>query len=300
VKKAVRFKEMISRDMIYLKEMFPIAAMMGTFITASVMLNLMMTLNHGHLDFIHFIAPSLGMVCFSLLVRVMDEFKDYEDDLVNFPERPLPSGKIKKKDLKIIWFSLIFISLFCSLTSLPAFYGWLAVMVYSHVMYKWFFFKKYIKPNLPLAFITHHPIIFVQSLYLGLFLFGLDDKFNFSALIHILPYSLLFTNWEFSRKLRSPAEETAYTTYSKVFGHKRAGSLALSCQICVLLTFYFTLDALQISKAWFLTLLPFVGGMIKTFLYMINPNKNSGLTLRKWSETQILNIFIVLGVILWS
>ena len=32
----------------------------------------------------------------------MDEYKDYEDDLVNYPDRPLPSGRVLFKDLKVL------------------------------------------------------------------------------------------------------------------------------------------------------------------------------------------------------
>jgi len=41
----------------------------------------------------------------------------------------------------------------------------------------------------------------------------------------------MFTNWEVVRKVRSPEEETAYTTYSKIFGPRPAILIALTLQI---------------------------------------------------------------------
>jgi hypothetical protein len=48
--------------------------------------------------------------------------------------------------------------------------------------------------------------------------------------IYILPVCLIFTNWEFVRKIRAPEQETAYTTYSKIMGPRAAILLALTIQ----------------------------------------------------------------------
>ena len=39
----------------------------------------------------------------------MDEFKDYEDDLKNYPDRPLPSGRVLKSDLKPSGYACFFL-----------------------------------------------------------------------------------------------------------------------------------------------------------------------------------------------
>ena len=39
---------------------------------------------------------------FLLWLRIADDLKDYQTDLTLFPERPLPSGRVKKKDIMVI------------------------------------------------------------------------------------------------------------------------------------------------------------------------------------------------------
>src|SRR5207253_837990 len=55
---------------------------------------------------------------------------------------------------------------------------------------------------------------------------------------YILPLCLMFTNWEIVRKIRSPEQETSYTTYSKILGPKIAICIALILQIIFNVTIF--------------------------------------------------------------
>lgn len=71
-------------------------------------------LNHGIID-VKFGIQELvcGFTVFSFLfwLRIADDFKDYELDCRLFKERPLPSGRVTKKDLGIFITILIAITL---------------------------------------------------------------------------------------------------------------------------------------------------------------------------------------------
>ena len=101
---------MIKRIYIYLKEMFPLphalSVVLGT--TLYWMINLKSVQQPFVFSF-EFVITLISMVSFVLLIRIADEFKDYQDDLKNYPNRPLPSGRVTKNDLIILASILLFI-----------------------------------------------------------------------------------------------------------------------------------------------------------------------------------------------
>ena len=134
---------MLSRIVIYLKEMFPILHISGTIIYASSFIWLQAVLNKVSLpSFSYFAIGSISLLCFVLLIRVMDEFKDYEDDLKNYPDRPLPSGRVLKSDLKALGYACFFLPLVMNaLISTSAGLWPLIGLGFSLLMLKWVFIE---------------------------------------------------------------------------------------------------------------------------------------------------------------
>ena len=111
---------MIKRIGIYLNEMFPLSAFLGSILTAvAIQLTYLRLFNIRIESYLPLIIPALVLTCVSLLIRIMDEFKDYQDDLLNFPNRPLPSGKVNKKDLLSLGIFCVMVVIFLSMTSMP-------------------------------------------------------------------------------------------------------------------------------------------------------------------------------------
>ena len=50
------------------------------------------------------------------MVRIVDEFKDYEEDCKYRPYRPVPRGLIKLKELKILFVICIILQLILTIT----------------------------------------------------------------------------------------------------------------------------------------------------------------------------------------
>jgi len=226
---------MLSRIGIYLKEMFPPMNFIGTYLFTIILAAAVCSIKGDYTfiknPYIHLV--SLSVVLLSLMVRIMDEFKDYEDDLINYPNRPLPSGRVKKKDLKVLQSVVIpSVLLLCSF-NLNVFIAALACLAYGGLMYKWFFMEERIRKSLPLAFATHNPVIIVKFGLICTVLYEQGYIDSFTSVLVGIPLMLTMTNWEISRKIRAPKDETEYTTYSKIWGPKNAALIALSIQALI-------------------------------------------------------------------
>jgi hypothetical protein len=79
------------------------------------------------------------------------------------------------------------------------------------------------RKSLPLAFFSHHPLIFFFQLYLLTF-FGSLSRIPAGAWFYVAGVTLAGTVWEIGRKMRGRSEETAYSTYTGILGVKGAAA----------------------------------------------------------------------------
>ena len=101
---------MLQRLRIYLREMFPVVPrlLVGAIIFFEIYFVLL--LNYRVLDFRIGRQEAVGtftVFAFLLLLRIADDFKDYEGDKHLFPDRPLPSGRVSRRDLWVLLVVLI-------------------------------------------------------------------------------------------------------------------------------------------------------------------------------------------------
>ena len=83
---------------------------------------------------------------------------------------------------------------------------------------------RWIQNSLPLALVTHNPVMMILNLYTISFV---CYKYNLPLLslpTVLLAFTMYFPSliWEVCRKIRAPKDETEYVTYSKLFGYKKA------------------------------------------------------------------------------
>ena len=223
---------MFKRLNIYYKEMYPL---LSRFILGCIVfleIYFIILLNYGITDFNIGYQEMIGaftIFSFLMLLRIADDFKDYETDKVLFKDRPLPSGRVTKKDLKIAlaFFSLItiFLNIFF-MNNLPFF---IFLYFYGYLMSKWFFQKAKIQPSLPLALVTHNPVQMIVNIYIISFTVIKYHLNTWTLTTVLAAFTLYFPAliWEVSRKIRAPKDENDYTTYSKLFGYKRATRFVL-------------------------------------------------------------------------
>ena len=223
---------MLKRLGLYLNEMFPLTSFLGTMLTAfAIQLTYLRLFGLSAQFHMQMLLSGIVITSVTLLIRVMDEFKDYQDDLTNYPNRPLPSGRVYRSDLKKLAALCVALILLLSLTSRNLFFFSILTLGYTVLMLKWFFIEPKMRKSLPLAFISHHPIVLFNFVYLILGMIENFPELNWSKLMLILPIALIFTNWEISRKIRMPQDETAYTTYSQIWGPRLAISISLFLQL---------------------------------------------------------------------
>ena len=91
--------------------------------------------------------------------------------------------------------------------------------------HRWLNFQKHkIQTSLPKALLTHNPVQMIMNIYIISFVI-MKYKLEIFTLHNIMAvFTLYFPAliWEVSRKIRAPKDETEYTTYSKLFGYKKA------------------------------------------------------------------------------
>ncbi|MBP3241081.1 MAG: prenyltransferase [Oribacterium sp.] len=217
----------IKRLDIYQKEMYPILPRLALGYIVAAEIYFIILLNHGITSFSLGIQEIIaGFTVFSFLfwLRIADDFKDYELDCRLFAARPLPSGRVHKKDLAVFVSLLIAFTLIINFLYMPNFIFCLILYTYGSLMAVWFFQKHKIAKSLPLALVTHNPVQILMNIYIISFTV---IKYNVRPvdLMNVLAcFTLYFPAliWEVSRKIRAPQEETEYVTYSKLFGYKQS------------------------------------------------------------------------------
>jgi 4-hydroxybenzoate polyprenyltransferase len=189
----------------------------------------------------------LTVFTFLLSLRIADDFKDYKTDLVLFPNRPLPSGRVKKTDLAALLIGLNTVVIVLNIIFMNNLIYYAFLMLYGVLMSVWFFSRSKIQKNLLLALITHNPVDIIINIYIISFTcikYGLSIvTFNNVLIAFTLYWPTLI--WEISRKTRAPKDETEYTTYSKLYGYKKITMLIL-----VIITFDVITSAKLMYELW--------------------------------------------------
>lgn len=209
--------------------MYPIPSRLALGFIVAMEIYFIVLLNQGVTDFnVGIQEIVLGFTVFSFLcwLRIADDFKDYELDCRLFAHRPLPSGRVHKKDLKIFAGYLIAVTITLNFIFMSHIHFIFCIILYTYgsLMAVWFFQKHKIQKSLPLALVTHNPVQMIMNIYIISFVI---IKYNLEifTLHNILAvFTLYFPAliWEVSRKIRAPKDETEYVTYSKLFGYKKS------------------------------------------------------------------------------
>lgn len=157
-----------------------------------------------------------------VVLRAFDDLKDWELDSQLFPQRPSARGLVSRHELT--WLALVAaaLALVLNVQHGPGLIALGGALVYSALSRFWFFAPRQIKASLPMAFLTHHPLV------AWMYAYALANQGDFAnapplwVVVSAVPLVLGWTAWELARKIRPVCEETAYVTYSRVFGTRVA------------------------------------------------------------------------------
>jgi len=227
----------------YLGEMFPIPRHAALALLAALGIA-------GFTRTVHGVAAPLGpgpvlaaawnVFAMLLILRLMDEIKDEDIDRELFPERPLPSRRVRKSDIILSLAATITVYLVANAHSLTVLVSAVVVLGYALLMFKRFFAPQLLRRSLPVTLATHTPVIpliWVQAFAV------LTDAYHVPLAnllwcpiaLYVVMLWLAVVSWEVARKIRPLQEETEYVTYSRLLGATAAIGVVATLQTAAML-----------------------------------------------------------------
>ena len=268
---------MLKRLYIYYHERYPIFLRLLLGVIVFCEIYFIVLLNQGVTKFHISIQEFIGgftIFAFLLWLRVADDLKDYETDLKLFPDRPLQRGVTTKKDIFYSCLVVQIITFILNMVFMPNKIFFIVLYIYGYLMSKWFFQRAKIQPSLPLALITHNPVQMIVNLYIISFTvikYNLDF-INLTTIMTLFTLYFPALIWEVSRKIKAPKDENDYTTYSKLFGYKKATRFVLIVTIMDIITNFILVW--NLSKISVAILFVLVSWMTYKFIdFMKDPNR---------------------------
>jgi 4-hydroxybenzoate polyprenyltransferase len=188
----------------------------------------------GALDVVGFLA----VWSFFLLLRVLDEHKDFELDRQNHPQRVLQSGLITLGHLKVVGALCAALGLVVSL----AYDGgvgrvtlaWAATMAWTLLMAKEFFVGEWLGRRLVLYALSHMLVMPLLLLWMAQMGAGASAATGATAPLAAMAF-FAGASFELARKIRAPADERdGVDSYTKSLGlHGAPAALAVVLALCV-------------------------------------------------------------------
>ena len=268
---------MLKRWNIYLKEMYPLGSRILVALIYFFEIYFVLLLNQKVYNFKLSIQEGVGVYTifsFLLILRIADDFKDYDLDCRLFPHRALPSGRVYKKDLRWLLLLVVGTSTLANIFFMNNRIWFIFLYTYGLLMSLWFFSKDKLQASLPMALVTHNPVMMILNLYILSFVCNKYQLPYFTWPFILLAFTMYFPSliWEISRKVRAPEDETEYVTYSKLFGYQKVTRFVQMLTLVDIVTNFILLW--QLSKVGVLALLINVGWMTWRFNQFIqNPNQ---------------------------
>lgn len=196
-----------------------------------------------------------------LLLRLLDEQKDFQHDSLYYPDRPVQTGLISSKELGVLIFFICITTLAVNTVLIPlSISGWLWLTgSYIWLMRQEFFIKDWLRPRLILYTLTHQVSVIILLTYL--IRLNSQDRWDmFTVAILLINWLIIFLI-ELGRKIRSTIEEPtgARDTYSSYLG--RTPAVVLWLLMAGVLIWYVSTVFQLGNWYWILWLLALVIGL---------------------------------------
>ncbi|MBC7714323.1 MAG: UbiA family prenyltransferase [Rhizobacter sp.] len=240
----------------------------------------------------------IGIIAFYFKLRLYDEVKDYELDVVINKTRPLPRGLLTHKDMYRGMLACIIIELICFATQgTQSLITAIIAILYSLLMYKEFFIPEKIRPYLTTYALCHTIVTTILS-------FAIFSFLTQASLWEILKeptlVSFAFANWllfnifEFGRKTFASTEERdGVDTYSSLFGRPGAVMLVVSQAV---IAHFMVLSLKGVNGAFLMwgsgALLLILGLLSLTYIMTNRPS--AAKAYRMFSSVYIIAFYLIL------
>ena len=221
-----------------------------------------------------------------LIVRIVDEFKDYEEDAKYRPYRPVPRGLVTLKELGIL--GGICAAVQVGITAILNLKGLIflgLVWLFFGVMSKSFFIKKLVDKHILLEVTLDELLMPVLVLYLSTFVTSISVK--------LIPFLILsyLGSWivEIARKVRCKEdEEEGVKTYTAVFGIPAATMIVVILEALIMI-----MQSIILGTKYIIPVIAlYVLINIPNILFIIKQNKKLAKTVGL-----LANIYLIIAYI---
>lgn len=227
---------------------------------------------------------------FFLLLRVLDEHKDYADDCLHHPQRVLQQGIISLAHLKLLGALCVLLQLggiaLLAQGKQQVWLSWGLLLSWTFLMTKEFFVAEWLKRHFALYALSHTlvmPFVIWWLATLASPVATLELPLIFLMLLAFL-CGLIF---EITRKCKGPDEDREeVTSWSQLYGRPLSVLMIVSLLILMAITQYFLiLCKTGAVSGWFYVVSGFVNffSVSQLLIFLINPGQRS----RKRNEAMV-------------
>jgi 4-hydroxybenzoate polyprenyltransferase len=294
-----------NRWWVYQKERFPLAAygpLIAAFSYAGLGYSTLARASSTAPGWRQILVAFATSFLFFLLLRIADEFKDFEDDLRYRSYRPVQRGLVRLRELAFIAAGCaafqFLLALWLSMRLLP-----LLVIAWAYLlsMSKEFFVPSWLKRHALLYMLSHMVITPVIFLYASACDWVTAGYTRPSVLLLWMLAATYFNGMvvEIGRKVRAPEdEETGVETYSFLWGHRKA-ALAWLGVTAVSATFaYVAAREIHVTGIAVSLLLPaLLACALATAAFLANCKKGRGKSIEVMSGLWALLTYLSLGAL---
>lgn len=228
-----------------------------------------------------------------LHIRLLDDIKDYQQDKKQHPNRPLSQGKISLKTVKEIVVATIGIEFLINLfLGLHAFLFYLAILAYSGLIYTEYFSKDKLKNHVLISNFSHQLIIILIGLYVYTIHHSIISTISLPYIYFLAAIYLLFTLFEFTRKIKHEKDPDYQLSYTYQLGRKKI-SILLTIIITAISILYL-LSLQYVTPQLLFYIIPLVVTIIALSITGLYSRKNKLINHRTIKNTYIFFILLIL------
>ncbi|HSB22911.1 MAG TPA: UbiA family prenyltransferase [Burkholderiaceae bacterium] len=240
------------------------------------------------------------VLLFFLQLRILDEFKDFSEDLRFRPYRPVPRGIVTLRSLgRLGVVAAVVQAIASALLGTHVLIALVVVWAYSALMGVEFFASRWLKAH-PLAYLASHMV--VVPLIVGYVATCAGVQAMTAPLLWLGAMSYMsFCVFEIGRKIRSPADEQqGVETYSALWGRRRAAmawlaAMALAGAFAALAARH--VDALVLTLSLTASVIGLAMGVGAWFV--ADPRPGRGKSFLAMSGIWLVVVYLALGVSAW-
>lgn len=241
---------------------------------------------------------------FFLQLRLADEVKDFEEDRVYRPYRPVPRGLVTLRELAFVWIGSILLQLLSALWLRARLLPWLvAVWIYQLLMSREFFCRDWLKRH-PVAYMLSHmvimPLIFIFASACDWIPAG--SNWPKQGLLWMMAVNFFVGMViEIGRKIRVPIdEEHGVETYSLLWGRAAAVLAWLALMAASAVAAYPAARGIQFPQIEFVLVTVIAASVFAGVAFLTHDQAGGGKRIETASGVWALVMYVGMGPLpLW-